>query len=104
MLDERIASTPTLCWFRARAKLCCAPALPTPTPSPPPTCLLILPLPGLAFALRCRAVGGRSPEQQAEALESLRKEVEGLGRAIGEGHMLVQGASRYYTALSKMSR
>eukprot|EP00198_Chlamydomonas_reinhardtii_P006919 XP_001696255.1 predicted protein [Chlamydomonas reinhardtii] len=58
---------------------------------------------GLAMA-RCRAVGGRSPEQQAEALESLRKEVEGLGRAIGEGHMLVQGASRYYTALSKMSR
>mgnify|MGYP001806990454 CR=1 FL=1 len=49
-------------------------------------------------------MGGRSPEQQAEALESLRKEVEGLGRAIGEGHMLVQGASRYYTALSKMSR
>ncbi|KAG2438610.1 hypothetical protein HXX76_005159 [Chlamydomonas incerta] len=58
---------------------------------------------GLAMA-RCRAVGGRSAAQQAEALESLRKEVESLARAIGEGHMLVQGASRYYTALSKMAR
>ncbi|GIL85559.1 hypothetical protein Vretimale_13336 [Volvox reticuliferus] len=64
---------------------------------------------GLAMA-KFRAVdAAREPSAQCtqlrhEALELLRTEIEALATAIGHGHMLVQGATRYYGQLSKIAR
>ncbi|PNH12999.1 hypothetical protein TSOC_000091, partial [Tetrabaena socialis] len=64
---------------------------------------------GLAMA-KFRAVdAAREPtarrlELQHEALELIRTEIEALAAAIGQGHMLVQGATRYYGQLLKLAR
>ncbi|KXZ48174.1 hypothetical protein GPECTOR_30g270 [Gonium pectorale] len=64
---------------------------------------------GLAMA-RFRAVDpvrestARRLQLQQEALEALHKEIEALAESIGHGHMLVQGATRYYGQLSKIAR
>ncbi|GFR43261.1 hypothetical protein Agub_g4322 [Astrephomene gubernaculifera] len=51
-----------------------------------------------------RETSSRRVQLQQEALEQLRKEIEALAEAIGHGHMLVQGATRYYGQLSKLAR
>lgn len=39
---------------------------------------------------------------QQEALDEMRRAVEELAQAVGHGHMLVQGATRYYGKLIKL--
>lgn len=58
---------------------------------------------------RCRfqAVDARAPAAtrgvlQQEALDEMRRAVEELAQAVGHGHMLVQGATRYYGKLIKL--
>ncbi|GIL62310.1 hypothetical protein Vafri_16586 [Volvox africanus] len=51
-----------------------------------------------------REPSARCKQLRHEALELLRTEIEALATAIGHGHMLVQGATRYYGQLSKMAR
>ncbi|GLC43683.1 hypothetical protein PLESTM_001504200 [Pleodorina starrii] len=64
---------------------------------------------GLAMA-KFRAVdtardsAAKRAELQQDALELLRTEIEALAQAVGTGHMLVQGATRYYGQLAKMAR
>ncbi len=51
-----------------------------------------------------RESSARRAQLQGEALEEVRRGVEELAAAIGHGHMLVQGATRYYGQLSKLVR
>lgn len=78
--------------------------------------LTLIPTPPCSFSLpfapvhRFRAVdpvresSARRAQLQGEALEEVRRGVEELAAAIGHGHMLVQGATRYYGQLCKLVR